>query len=86
MKSKSIDAETVRQTVRQGYGQIAQNGGSCCGSTPTCCGSSPVASDDLAKHIGYSSQELAGLPGENFAGVRGGRTGRSGQTASAFSN
>jgi arsenite methyltransferase len=57
-----IDAEAVRQKVRQGYGQIAQSGGSCCGSTPTCCGSSPVASEDLAKHIGYSSEELAALP------------------------
>ena len=62
MKSKSIDPETVRQTVRQGYGQIASQGGSCCASTPTCCGSSPAASADLAKHIGYSAEELAALP------------------------
>jgi len=62
MKSKPIDPETVRQTVRQGYGQIAQSGGSCCGSTPTCCGSSPVASNNLAQHIGYSAEELAALP------------------------
>ena len=29
---------------------------------PTCCGSTPAASEDLAKHIGYSSEELAALP------------------------
>ena len=48
--------------MREGYGKIAGSGGSCCGATPTCCGSSPVASEDLAKHIGYSSEELAALP------------------------
>jgi SAM-dependent methyltransferase len=62
MKSKPIDPESIRLTVRQGYGQIARSGGSCCGSTPTCCGSSPVASEIVAKHIGYSSEELAALP------------------------
>src|SRR5512136_1655742 len=58
----SIDSEAVRQKVREGYGKIAQKGGSCCGPTPTCCGSSPVASEELAKHIGYSIEELATLP------------------------
>jgi AhpD family alkylhydroperoxidase len=57
-----FDSEAVRQKVREGYGRIAGSGGSCCGPTPTCCGSSPVASEDLAKHIGYSSEELAALP------------------------
>ena len=58
----SKTAEDVRKAVRAGYGQIATSGGSCCGPTPTCCGSSPVASADLAKHIGYSHEELAALP------------------------
>jgi AhpD family alkylhydroperoxidase len=48
--------------VREGYGKIAGNGGSCCGPAPTCCGSTPGASEDLAKHIGYSDEELAALP------------------------
>ena len=56
------DAESVRQKVREGYGKIAGSGGSCCGPAPTCCGSTPVASEELAKHIGYSSEELAALP------------------------
>src|SRR5512137_315633 len=60
--SKKMDTETVRQKVREGYGKIAVSGGSCCGSTPTCCGSAPAASEDLAKHIGYSAAELAALP------------------------
>ena len=58
----TIDSEAVRQQVREGYGKIAGGGGSCCGPAPTCCGSSPDASADLAKHIGYSSEELAALP------------------------
>jgi len=58
----TVDSEAVRQKVREGYGQIASKGGSCCGATPTCCGSSPAGSEDLAKHIGYSAEELAALP------------------------
>jgi len=64
-----IDSEAVRQKVREGYGKIAGSGGSCCGAAPTCCeaaptccGSTPGASDELAKHIGYSAEELAALP------------------------
>jgi SAM-dependent methyltransferase len=56
------DSEAVRQTVREGYGKIAASGGSCCGPTPTCCGSTPLASEELARHIGYSGEELAALP------------------------
>ena len=48
--------------MREGYGKIAGSGGSCCGPAPTCCGSTPVASEELAKHIGYSREELAALP------------------------
>jgi arsenite methyltransferase len=57
-----FDSETVRQRVREGYGKIAESGGSCCGPAPTCCGSSPGASEDLAKQIGYTQEELAALP------------------------
>lgn len=57
-----MDQETVREKVRDGYGKIAVGGGSCCGATPTCCGSTPAASEDLARHIGYSREELAALP------------------------
>ena len=63
MKSSSTRSpEDVRQAVRKGYGEIAKSGGSCCGSTPSCCGSTPVGSEELARHIGYSAEELAALP------------------------
>jgi ubiquinone/menaquinone biosynthesis C-methylase UbiE len=54
--------EAVRAAVREGYGKIAGSGGACCDSSRACCGSSPVACEDLAKHIGYTSEELAALP------------------------
>ncbi len=60
--AKSLnDSEAVRQKVRSGYGQIAQNGGSCCGSTPSSCGSA-ADPEQLARHVGYSVEELASLP------------------------
>src|SRR5579883_1397331 len=56
------DTETVHQKVRAGYGQIARSGGSCCGGTPSSCGSTPVDSEQLARQVGYSVEELAALP------------------------
>jgi SAM-dependent methyltransferase len=64
-----MDAQAIREKVREGYGKIAAGGGSCCDSTPMCCGSSPVASEDLAKHIGYTAQELADLPAGSNMGL-----------------
>ena len=46
--------EKIRDTVRQGYSQIAQGGTGCC------CGSSTP--DKLAEGIGYNSGELDILP------------------------
>ena len=58
----TMDAQAVHEKVREGYGKIAGSPGSCCGSTPTCCGSSPASAADLARHIGYSAEDLATLP------------------------
>lgn len=54
--------ETVRQKVRAGYGEIARSTSSCCGSSPSSCGTSPGDPEKLARHIGYSPEELAKLP------------------------
>jgi arsenite methyltransferase len=59
------DPELIRERVREGYGQIARHGGSCCSASAagaSCCGSSGTASLELARHIGYSPEELAALP------------------------
>ena len=52
--------EDVRQSVRQGYAQIATGAEeSCCSSSP-CCGSG--SAEQVAQAVGYSEAELATLP------------------------
>lgn len=58
--TKAPNAESTRATVRESYGKIALNEGSCGGSSQGCCGSSPV--EVIAQQIDYSSAELAALP------------------------
>jgi len=49
----------VRGAVREEYGKIARQGGSCCGPS-SCCGS--PSADSVVATVGYSDEELAGLP------------------------
>lgn len=60
--NSSAETESLRQKVREGYGQIAQGGSSCCGPAKGCCGSPAADSESLTRHIGYSAEELAALP------------------------
>ncbi|MGO9199753.1 MAG: arsenite methyltransferase [Limisphaerales bacterium] len=57
-----IDTESVRQKVRDAYSQIAQQGSERRGGGKSCCGSSAPEAERLARHIGYSAEELAALP------------------------
>lgn len=57
-----MDQEAVRQKVRDGYGKIAVMDAAGCGSGVSCCGSSPAAAEELVRHIGYSTDDLAVLP------------------------
>lgn len=64
--------ESVREAVRKGYAQIAQQGRSCapgiasrgkttgCGAGKGCCGK--ASPEGVAKAVGYSDAELATLP------------------------
>jgi arsenite methyltransferase len=61
-ETRNKSAEDVRRAVRAGYGQVARSGGSCCGSDSTCCGPGSVSSEQLARHIGYTQDELAVVP------------------------
>ncbi len=61
MKPNNVDPENIRQTVREGYGRIAEKNQSCC-SGVSCCGSSAEDSTQLAQYVGYSTEELAALP------------------------
>src|SRR5258706_13503299 len=70
MNNQLLDSnsDSVRRMVREGYARIAESG-SCCGPSGGCCGPSTVSSEDLARHIGYSGDELAGLPGGGKLGL-----------------
>lgn len=58
----SANPDQVRQAVRAGYARIAANSGSCCGPAPGCSGSGTAAASELARHLGYGSEQLANLP------------------------
>jgi len=57
-----VDPEAVREKVRAGYSQIAQESTDRPGGGKGCCGASPCETGELARHIGYSPEELAALP------------------------
>jgi arsenite methyltransferase len=57
--SKGGTDEDVRNVVRQEYGKIARQGGSCCGPA-ACCGGPPAAS--VAQAVGYDQTDLKDLP------------------------
>jgi len=61
-RARRVDTESIRQAVREGYGRVAREGGSC-GCTSSCCsGSKDTTAADVAKAVGYADSELAGLP------------------------
>jgi len=53
----TLDQESVRESVRQNYGKIAAEHGSCCG--PTCC--TGVAGSPADK-LGYSADDTQNVP------------------------
>lgn len=53
------DGDDLRDIVRKEYGTIAKKNDPCCGSSP-CCGGAEI--DQFAGAIGYSLEELTGLP------------------------
>jgi len=59
-ESDKNEEKDARGIVREEYGKIARQGGSCCGPS-SCCGSTPA--DSVAAKVGYSEEELAGVPG-----------------------
>lgn len=58
------EEHTIRETVRQGYGAIAEGSSSCCGPAATsCCGGNTVdAATELATAVGYDLDDLNALP------------------------
>ena len=61
---KSEPSETIRQTIRSRYGEIARTASSGCGCSPTtsCCGAADVSADTISNVLGYSRKDLASVP------------------------
>ncbi len=55
------DADSARDAIRDGYAKIAK-GGSCGSSGGGCCGAVTFDPDQLARAIGYATDELHGMP------------------------
>ena len=55
------DAE-IRKSVREGYGKIAVEGGSCCGENKSCCCNSKQSPADISKSIGYTDEDINSVP------------------------
>jgi arsenite methyltransferase len=53
--------EEIRRSVREGYGKIAKQSGSCCAPASPCCGGADSATM-ISKGIGYSEEELSSVP------------------------
>ncbi len=53
--------EGIRKTVRERYGQRAQAGTSCCGTSQSCC-DSQGSQDSASTAIGYSEEQLKAIP------------------------
>jgi SAM-dependent methyltransferase len=58
---KKVKKEEIGKAVRERYGNIAKQGSSCCGPVKSCCGSTDLVKD-ISKNIGYSEEELDGVP------------------------
>ncbi len=53
--------DEARKAVREGYGKVARQGGSCCGPATPCCSGADMAKD-ISRGVGYSDEELQAVP------------------------
>jgi SAM-dependent methyltransferase len=56
-----MNEEEIRKGIREGYGQIATQGGSCCFPSISCCGSG-VTAETVSRQVGYTAEEIIGVP------------------------
>jgi len=57
------NADEIRQSVRERYGEVAQScGGGCCGATSPCCGDTSTLTSTHAEQLGYSPEEISSIP------------------------
>jgi SAM-dependent methyltransferase len=56
-----MNPEDIKNQVKAGYGRVARESGSCCGSSSSCCGGgAPIQA--IGKKIGYSREEMSQVP------------------------
>ena len=55
------DIKDIKEIVKEGYAKVAKQGSSCCGPGSSCCGSADLA-EDISRRIGYSEEEIEGVP------------------------
>ena len=53
--------EEIKKAVREGYAKIARRNRSCCGPVNPCCESTDEA-QDIGQKLGYTEDELKGIP------------------------
>ena len=67
MKTQELENDKVKHAVRERYGRIAKQGGSC-GCAPTCCSPTGTAKEDnhdaaaVSQGLGYSADETSAVP------------------------
>jgi SAM-dependent methyltransferase len=67
MKTQVLENDTVKRTVRERYGRIAEDGGSC-GCAPTCCSPKETATTHehdaaaISQGLGYTPDETSAVP------------------------
>jgi arsenite methyltransferase len=68
IETKTIEPDTVREHIRARYGNIAVNGGGCCGSVDGCCRSE----NSYDQRLGYSAVDVASVPEGSNLGLGSG--------------
>ncbi len=56
-----MEKEEIKSKVREGYGRVARESTSCCGSLSSCCGAG-ASVQSIGEVIGYSREEMAQVP------------------------
>lgn len=66
---QDLSPDTIRQAVRERYGNVATaalagcgDSPSCCGSHTSCCGSTAATAQDIALALGYAPDEVSAVP------------------------
>jgi SAM-dependent methyltransferase len=59
MNARLKDVKTIKNAIKNKYGNIAQTGESCCGPAPSCSFS---AASDASRSVGYSDNDLSAVP------------------------